>query len=165
VLRAKIPASWSSNRSGATSLLFACQRFVDEMSPYERLLGDALGGDASLFARQGRSRSRKVQISSLWDAVEGRVLVYIHKEQKLADVERLYPARHYVMLDDKLRILNAMKVVWGDRLTTVFPLQGSYVLDPGNEAACPPADITIEHIGEIVNLDLTSFLGTTARHY
>jgi hypothetical protein len=68
----------------------------------------------------------------------------------LADVERLYPARHYFMVDDKLRILKAMKEVWGDRLTTVFPRQGHYALDPGNIAAYPQADITIEHIGDLV---------------
>ncbi len=105
---------------------------------------------------------RKIQISGLWEAVEGRVLVYIHKEQMLADVERRYLARHYVMVDDKLRILTAMKDVWGDRLTTVFPRQGHYALDPGNIAAYPPADITIEHIGDIVNLDSTLFFGATA---
>jgi FMN phosphatase YigB (HAD superfamily) len=106
---------------------------------------------------------RKVQRSGLWEAVEGRVLIYIHKERMLADVERLYPARQYVIVDDKLRILKAMKGVWGDRLTTIFPRQGHYALDPGNIAAYPPADITIEHIGEIVNFDLTSFLPATAR--
>lgn len=105
---------------------------------------------------------RKVQRSGLWGAVDGRVLIYIHKEQMLADVERLYPAQHYVMVDDKLRILKAMKEIWGGRLTTVFPRQGHYALDPGNIAAYPPADITIEHIGEIVNYHLDSFLGGTA---
>ena len=106
---------------------------------------------------------RKIQRSGLWRAVDGRVLIYIHKEQMLADVERLYPARHYVMVDDKLRILNAMKEIWGDRLTTVFPRQGHYALDPGNIAAYPPADVAIECIGDMVNLDLTLFLGATAR--
>jgi FMN phosphatase YigB (HAD superfamily) len=101
---------------------------------------------------------RKIQRSGLWGAVDSRVLIYIHKENMLADVERLYPARHYVMVDDKLRILKAMKEIWGDRLTTVFPRQGHYALDPINIAAYPRADITIERIGEIVNLDLTSFL-------
>jgi len=104
---------------------------------------------------------RKVQRSGLWGAVNGRVLIYIHKEQMLADVEKLYPARHYVMVDDKLRILKAMKEVWGERLTTIFPQQGHYALDPGNIAAYPQADITIERIGDIVNLDLKKFLGET----
>ena len=80
---------------------------------------------------------RKIQRSGLWKAVEGRVLIYIHKEQMLEDVERRYPARHYVMVDDKLRILAAMKEIWGDRLTTVFPRQGHYALDPKNLAAYP----------------------------
>ena len=100
---------------------------------------------------------RKVRRSSLWDAVEGRVLIYIHKEQMLDDVERHYPARHYVMVDDKLRILAAMKSIWGDRLTTVFPRQGHYALDSANVAAYPAADITIERIGELVDYDLAQF--------
>ncbi len=97
---------------------------------------------------------RKVQQSGLWDAVEGRVLIYIHKEQMMADVERHYPARHYVMIDDKIAILAAMKKVWGDRLTTVWPRQGHYALDPRAVAAYPKADLTIEHIGELVDYDL-----------
>jgi FMN phosphatase YigB (HAD superfamily) len=97
---------------------------------------------------------RKVQRSGLWEAVEGRVLIYIHKEQMLHEVERLYPARHYVMVDDKLRILEAMKRIWGDRLTTVWPRQGHYALDPKAIATYPPADLTIERIGDLVNYDL-----------
>ena len=73
---------------------------------------------------------RKVQCSGLWEAVEGRVLIYIHKEQMLDDVERIYPAHHYVMVDDKLRILSTMKRIWGERLTTVLPRQGHYAFDP-----------------------------------
>jgi len=102
---------------------------------------------------------RKAQRSGLWDAVEGRVLIYLHKEQMLDDVEQRYPARHYVMVDDKLRILAAMKKIWGDRLTTVFPRQGHYALDPGNIAAYPPADITIEHIGDLIDYDFSTLLG------
>ena len=73
---------------------------------------------------------RKVERSGLFEAVEGRVLIYIHKEQELDDVEKHYPARHYVLVDDKLRILTAVKKVWGTRLTTVFPRQGHYAHDP-----------------------------------
>jgi len=102
---------------------------------------------------------RKAQRSGLWDAVEGRVLIYLHKEQMLDDVEQRYPARHYVMVDDKLRILAAMKKIWGDRLTTLFPRQGHYALDPGNIAAYPPADITIEHIGDLIDYDFSTLLG------
>jgi hypothetical protein len=101
---------------------------------------------------------RKIRRSSLWDAVEGRVLIYIHKEQMLDDVERRYPARRYVIVDDKLRILAAMKNVWVNRLTTVFPRQGHYALDPKVVAAYPAADITVERIGELVNNDLTEFI-------
>ena len=102
---------------------------------------------------------RKVQRSGLWEAVEGRVLIYIHKEQMLEDVERRYPARHYVMVDDKLRILTAMKKIWGEWLTTVWPRQGHYALDPKNAAAYPPADLTVDLIGDLVNYDLNALLG------
>lgn len=98
---------------------------------------------------------RKVRRSGLWDAVEGRVLIYIHKEQMLEDLERHYPADYYLMVDDKLRILTAMKNIWGDRLTTVWPRQGQYTLDQKIVAAYPPADLTIESIGELADYDLT----------
>ena len=103
---------------------------------------------------------RKVQRSGLWEAVEGRVLIYIHKEQMLDDVERHYPARHYVMMDDKLRILTAMKKIWGNRLTTIFLRQGQYALDYKNIAAYPPADLTIEHIGALIDYPRAAFFGT-----
>jgi hypothetical protein len=84
------------------------------------------------------------------------------KEQILSEVERLYPARRYVMLDDKLCILKAMKDVWNGRLTTVFPQQGHYALDPVAAAAYPPVDLTIEHIGSLANYELAAFLITAA---
>lgn len=99
---------------------------------------------------------RKVQRSGLWEAVEGRVLIYIHKEQMLVDLEQRYPARHYVMVDDKLRILAAMKEILQDRLTTVFPRQGHYALDPHNLSAYPPADLAIERIGNLLNYDFSA---------
>ena len=105
---------------------------------------------------------RKIQRSGLWQAVEGRVLVYIHKERMLDDVARRYPARHYVMVDDKLRILAAMKAVWGSRLTTVFPRQGHYALDPQILAAYPPADLALERIGDLIHCDVPKLLG---RHH
>lgn len=101
---------------------------------------------------------RKVRRSGLWEAVEGRVLIYIHKEDMLGDVERRYPAKHYVIIDDKLRILSAMKKIWGDRLTTVFPRQGHYAHDTKNIENYPPADITIDRIGDLVNYDRSAFL-------
>jgi FMN phosphatase YigB (HAD superfamily) len=101
---------------------------------------------------------RKVQRSGIWEAVEGRVLIYIHKEQMLDDVKQRYPACHYVMVDDKLRILAAMKDVWRDQLTTIFPRQGHYARDPNVIAANPPADITIDRIGDLVNYDLPALV-------
>src|SRR5881396_1276555 len=101
---------------------------------------------------------RKVQRAGLWESVEGRVLIYIHKEQMLDDVKQRYPARHYVMCDDKLRILAAMKKVWGDQLTTVFPRQGHYALDSKIVAAYPAPDITIKRIGDLVDYDLPALL-------
>ncbi len=97
---------------------------------------------------------RKVASSGLWQAVDGRVLIYIHKEQMLDDVERRFTAKHYVMVDDKLRILAAMKSSWGPRLTTVFVRQGHYASDPAILAAYPPADATIDGIAELARVDL-----------
>jgi FMN phosphatase YigB (HAD superfamily) len=101
---------------------------------------------------------RKIQRSELWNAVDGRVLIYIHKEQMLDAVQRHFPARHYVMVDDKLRILTAMKAILQDRLTTVFPRQGHYAFDPANIAAYPAADFSVEHIGELADFNLASLL-------
>ena len=102
---------------------------------------------------------RKVQRSGLWEAVNSRVLIYVHKEEMLNDVERHYPAQHYVMVDDKLRILTAMKKAWGDRLTTVWPRQGQYALDPRALAMYPYADLTLERIGDLASYDLSGLLG------
>ena len=101
---------------------------------------------------------RKVERSGLWRAFDGRVLIYIHKEEELDDVARLYPADHYVMIDDKLRILSAVKKIWGERVTTVFPKQGHYALDPEILAECPPADIELAKIGDLVSYDLPALL-------
>ncbi len=100
---------------------------------------------------------RKIERAGLFDAVERRVLVYIHKEQELDDVARRYPAEHYVLVDDKVRILTAVKQVWGERLTTVFPRQGHYARDP-SVAKYPPPDVTIDRIGDLVNHDLPALL-------
>ncbi len=91
---------------------------------------------------------RKIDRSGLWDAVGGRVLVYVHKEQMLEDVERRFPAAHYVVVDDKLRLLTAMKTIWQARVTTVFVRQGHYALDPATTAAYPPADVSIDRIAD-----------------
>ncbi len=92
----------------------------------------------------------KVERSGLWEAVSGHVLIYIHKEQMLDDVEMRYPARHYVMVDDKIRILTAVKRVWRDRVTTVFTRQGHYALDPALVANFPAADVTIKCIADLL---------------
>jgi len=97
---------------------------------------------------------RKVERAGLWNAVDGHVLIYIHKEEALDDVERRYPADHYVLVDDKLRILTAVKQFWGDRVTTVFPRQGSYAHDAKAISAFPPADVTVESIGDLLDRDL-----------
>jgi FMN phosphatase YigB (HAD superfamily) len=101
---------------------------------------------------------RKVQRSGLFDAVDRRVLIYVHKEQQLDDVEQKYPARHYVFVDDKLRLLTAVKNIWGSRLTTVFPRQGHYANDPAVLSCYPPADISIDRIGDLLNYDLPALL-------
>ena len=102
---------------------------------------------------------RKIQRSGIFDAVEGRVLVYIHKERDLEDVAKRYPARHYVMVDDKLRILEALKNQWGDRVTTVFPRQGHYALEPGVETKYLPPDVRLERIGDLLDCGREAFGG------
>lgn len=102
---------------------------------------------------------RKVQRSGLWDAVEGRVLIYVHKERMLEAVAERYPARQYVMVDDKLRILAGIKDHWKDRVTTVFPRQGHYALDPRNIRDYPAADLTVERIGDLLAYDLATLAG------
>jgi len=101
---------------------------------------------------------RKVERSGLFEAVEKNILIYIHKETELADVERRYPAEHYVLVDDKLRILTAIKKIWGKRVTTVFPRQGHYAFDEKEIAKYPPADITIERIGDLLNFEVKQLI-------
>jgi FMN phosphatase YigB (HAD superfamily) len=101
---------------------------------------------------------RKVRRSGLWDAVDGRVLIFIHKERMLDTVQRRYPARRYVMIDDKLRILRAMKDAWRDHLLTIFPRQGHYAQDPVQLDRHGAADLSVEHIGELLDLDIAARL-------
>ncbi len=96
----------------------------------------------------------KVRRSGLFDAVNGHVLIYVHKEHELDDVRQRYPADHYVLVDDKLRILTAVKKAWGSGVTTVFPRQGHYARDPKILAAYPPADISIERVGDLIEYGL-----------
>jgi FMN phosphatase YigB (HAD superfamily) len=101
---------------------------------------------------------RKIQRSGLWDAVQGRVLIYIHKEQMLETVARLYPARHYVMVDDKPRILAAVKQHWGSKVTSVWPRQGHYAHDASATAVSPAADLSINAIGDLPGYDIATML-------
>jgi FMN phosphatase YigB (HAD superfamily) len=101
---------------------------------------------------------RKVERSGIFETVESNILIYIHKEKELHDVERRYPAEHYVLVDDKLRILTAIKEIWGAKVTTVFPRQGHYAFDEKEIAKYPPADITIERIGGLLDFSLEQLI-------
>ena len=105
---------------------------------------------------------RKVEHAGLAKVIDGNVLIYIHKEEALDDVERRFPAEHYVLVDDKLRILHAVKQIWRERVTTVLPLQGQYAHDAKVISALPPADLTIERIGDLLDYDLAR-LGAASR--
>ena len=106
---------------------------------------------------------RKIQRSGLWDAVSGRVLIYVHKEQMLAAMQRDYPARHYVMVDDNPRVLAAMKANLKDKLTTVLPKQGHYALDASSVASYPPVDLSIERIGDLADFDIRALFEARPR--
>jgi hypothetical protein len=106
---------------------------------------------------------RKIDRSGLFEAVKGQVLIYVHKEQELGDVERRHPADHYVVVDDKLRILNAIKRVWGPKMTSVFVRQGHYAHDPKILAEQAPADITLERIGDLLEYDWPTLRAAAAQ--
>jgi FMN phosphatase YigB (HAD superfamily) len=105
---------------------------------------------------------RKIHRSGLFEAVDGNILIYIHKERELDDVALRYPAAHYVLIDDKLRILTAVKKQWGTKVTTIFPRQGHYALDPEVLKAYPPADISIDRIGDVTSYDLPAILAAAS---
>ena len=105
-----------------------------------------------------------VQCSGLWRAVQGRVMIYIHKERMLDAVQQRFPAQHYVLVDDKLRLLDAKKQSLGGRLTTVFIRQGHYAFDPRHTASYPPADITLQCIGDLANVDWPDVPGQRPAH-
>ena len=107
---------------------------------------------------------RKVVRSGIYKAVHGHVLIYVHKEAALADVQRRYPAKHYVVVDDKLRILDAVKKVWGKKVTTVFPCQGKFANDPKIQSAFPDAaDVKIKRIRDLLRADLPRLIGTKTK--
>jgi FMN phosphatase YigB (HAD superfamily) len=103
---------------------------------------------------------RKVERSGISETVEGHVLIYIHKEEELDDVEQRYPAGHYVLVDDKPRILAAVKRVWGDRVTTVLPRQGQFAHAADAASYHPAADLTVERIGDLLAYDFANFIAT-----
>jgi FMN phosphatase YigB (HAD superfamily) len=105
----------------------------------------------------------KIRRSGLFDAVNGHVLIYVHKEHELEDVRQRYPADHYVLVDDKVRILTAVKKAWGNGVTTVFPRQGHYARDPNIVAAYPPADISIERVGDLIEYGLNDLASASSR--
>ena len=150
-------------------LLFVASYFLDY--PFaERLYPGALDVLAR-FGRQGLTvvlsdgdvvfQPRKIERSGIRRAVEDRVLIQIHKERELECVERYYPATHYVLIDDKLRILTAVKALWGRRVTTVFARQGAYAHDPEALAANPPADLGIAAIGDLLDYDVPTLVAAT----
>jgi len=104
---------------------------------------------------------RKVERSGISEAADGNVLIYIHKEEELEDVEQRYPARHYVLVDDKPRILAAVKAVWHDRVTTVLPRQGQYANDTAVVASLPGADLTVERVGDLLSYDFPALVRKT----
>lgn len=100
---------------------------------------------------------RKIRRTGIWDAVEGRVLIYVHKERMLDDVKAHYPAQHYVTIDDKPGVLAAMKKIWGAQLTTVLPRQGRYARTSAGTASIAPADMTVEHIADLIGYSYSDF--------
>jgi FMN phosphatase YigB (HAD superfamily) len=135
---------------------FADRLYPDALVVLQRL--QTWGPTVVLSDGDAVFQPRKAERSGLAQAVQGRVLIYIHKEDALDDVERRYPAGHYVVIDDKLRILAAVKRAWGDRVTTVFPQQGALANDAAIVAANPPADVTVQHVGDLLKHDLPSLL-------
>jgi FMN phosphatase YigB (HAD superfamily) len=134
---------------------FANRLYPESLDVIDRL--KTMGTVAILSDGDVVFQPRKVDRSGLWSAVDGNVLIYVHKEHELDDVADRLPAEHYVLVDDKLRILDAVKKVWGDRVTTVFPRQGHYAHDPEILAAYPPADVSVVRIGELLALDRDAF--------
>jgi FMN phosphatase YigB (HAD superfamily) len=140
---------------------FADRLYPQALAVVERL--GRLGPTVILSDGDVVFQPRKIERSGLRTAVDDRVLVYIHKEQMLDVVARLFPARRFVMVDDKERILAAMKAIWGERLVTVFPRQGHYAHDPANAGRYPPADCTVERIGDLLSIDFHALTGAPLR--
>jgi FMN phosphatase YigB (HAD superfamily) len=130
---------------------FANRLFPESLDVIDRL--KAWGPAVILSDGDVVFQPRKIERSGLLEAVEGNVLIYVHKELELEDVERRFPAERYVFVDDKLRLLAAIKAVWGSRVTTVFPRQGHYAHDPAVLRQYPPADVTVDRIGDLMRME------------
>jgi FMN phosphatase YigB (HAD superfamily) len=142
---------------------FANRLYPRSLDVLERLAG--WGRTAILSDGDVVFQPRKVERSGIAEAVDGHVLIYIHKELALDDVERRYPADHYVLIDDKIRILSAVKTTWGDRVTTVFVRQGQFALDRKVVGAFPPADLAVDRIADLLEFERPALEGhSTARH-
>ena len=152
-----------------------CERFITRLEElYQDHPDSGVHGAAGWLLRQwGQTvlltdgdvvfQPRKVERSGLWEAVNSHVLIYIHKELALDDVEARYPALHYVLVDDKPRILAAVKEAWGVRVTTVFPRQGQYAHDAKALASFAEPDVTVDRIGDLLDCDLGSLLTGRSR--
>ena len=156
-----------AQRGGQMHALLQVSGFLVDYPFRERVFPGAFDALAQL-ARVGPTvilsdgdvvfQPRKIQRSGLWDAVDGRVLIYVHKEAMLDDVRRLFPARRYAVVDDKPRLLGAFKAAWGDGVTTVFPRQGHYAHDAAEVARHPPPDVVVEHIGELARTNIAHWI-------
>jgi FMN phosphatase YigB (HAD superfamily) len=140
---------------------FANRLYPGSLDVIERLRG--WGQTVILSDGDVVFQPRKVERSGIFEAVDGHVLIYIHKEQELDDVQRRYPAAHYVLVDDKPRILAAVKSAWGDRVTTVLPRQGQFALG-SDTRSYPPADVTVESIRDLIAYDLPALLADRHRY-
>jgi FMN phosphatase YigB (HAD superfamily) len=154
--------------SGRDMRITALSSYLLDYPFAERLYPGALdvlarfrGWGTTVALTDGESvfQPRKLERAGITAALAGEVLVYVHKEEELDDVERRYPAERYVFVDDKLRILTAVKEAWGGRVRTVFPRQGQFANDDVAVAELPPADVTVERIGELLDLDPERLLG------
>jgi FMN phosphatase YigB (HAD superfamily) len=133
---------------------FATRLFPDSIDTVERC--QQFGTAAIVSDGDVVFQPLKIEHSGLMETFRRNVLIYIHKERELDDVMQRYPADHYVFIDDKVRILAAVKAAWGPRVTTVFPVQGHYARDQAEVAKYPPADVTIERIGLLLDYDLAT---------
>jgi len=140
--------------------------FAERLYPHALAVLERLGGlGPAVILSDGDVvfQPHKVERAGIADAVDGRVLIYLHKEEQLDDIERRYPAEHYVLVDDKVRILTAVKKAWDKRVTTVFVQQGSYAHDRTATGALPPADVTIERIADLLKSDIPAMRATSVR--